>query len=690
MATTRTVPADHSSPWGTEDRLAVRLRVSHLLNMADIEPASLPPSATLIVRRLRDPLPRRFCSDLQSFRAAALWERATQSALAEVGRGAARPAQGSVPTTAAAVLFADSTELLACLVCDLSTGQAPSRWWWRAPLRAIRCSPGEEIFAALVREPACVPAVFAQLDAWGELTNVTRTLAPSAARVLLQEIAEVHEVRSLARALFCGFAERTSGKDDTPDSGGSLANELSTTFAPPPFPWEPVVKASATPASLGVERCALLGVGLLLFRAPHRVRSPQFESVVRAWARDSFSVPGKVQPLREAAEMERQIQAGAGNPTFGAGRGQTPSEEETDRQRAFNAHGEKAPAGDLDIIADGARSEPSLGSYTKDANLLGKPGVERSGNNGSQADGANAGACAPASSDGAEQSPAIESIHRARRWNWTELSFGPGVATNHGGVLFLIPFLRALGFPEVLAREFGIDEPINGWALLRLVARGLLGGAGALVDADPVWDVLRLLEGKEESNSSDPEFMGQPIYRLPTAWRSAVPENGAVGVSVRFKSHRLLVRHELGFILSDWRSPTTIRNSEVLAEVANLGCKRVAVDSRQRRAARARAAKLSEPLLGEWESSPELKRFLHFLLPYFRWRLCDALAKSAKSPKEAAVDLLYRSGKLYVTSTHVDLVMDLDDVSVPARLAGLDTNPGWVPELGRVVSFHYR
>jgi hypothetical protein len=81
---------------------------------------------------------------------------------------------------------------------------------------------------------------------------------------------------------------------------------------------------------------------------------------------------------------------------------------------------------------------------------------------------------------------------------------------------------------------------------------------------------------------------------------------------------------------------------------------------------------------------------LHFLLPYFRWRLCDALAKSAKSPKEAAVDLLYRSGKLYVTSTHVDLVMDLDDVSVPARLAGLDTNPGWVPELGRVVSFHYR
>jgi hypothetical protein len=28
-------------------------------------------------------------------------------------------------------------------------------------------------------------------------------------------------------------------------------------------------------------------------------------------------------------------------------------------------------------------------------------------------------------------------------------------------------------------------------------------------------------------------------------------------------------------------------------------------------------------------------------------------------------------------------------VRLPVRLAGLDINPGWVPWLGRVVTFHY-
>ena len=52
-------------------------------------------------------------------------------------------------------------------------------------------------------------------------------------------------------------------------------------------------------------------------------------------------------------------------------------------------------------------------------------------------------------------------------------------------------------------------------------------------------------------------------------------------------------------------------------------------------------------------------------------------------------DLLLRRGQLYVTSSHVDLVMPLDGVSLPVRLAGLDFDPGWLPAFGRVVQFHY-
>jgi hypothetical protein len=38
----------------------------------------------------------------------------------------------------------------------------------------------------------------------------------------------------------------------------------------------------------------------------------------------------------------------------------------------------------------------------------------------------------------------------------------------------------------------------------------------------------------------------------------------------------------------------------------------------------------------------------------------------------------------------VDLFFRLDQIDVRARLAGLDRDPGWVPALGRVITFHYQ
>jgi hypothetical protein len=34
-------------------------------------------------------------------------------------------------------------------------------------------------------------------------------------------------------------------------------------------------------------------------------------------------------------------------------------------------------------------------------------------------------------------------------------------------------------------------------------------------------------------------------------------------------------------------------------------------------------------------------------------------------------------------------VFDIDDVNMAARISGLDRDPGWVPELGRIVLFHF-
>jgi hypothetical protein len=44
---------------------------------------------------------------------------------------------------------------------------------------------------------------------------------------------------------------------------------------------------------------------------------------------------------------------------------------------------------------------------------------------------------------------------------------------------------------------------------------------------------------------------------------------------------------------------------------------------------------------------------------------------------------------LYLNRTHVDLTFSLDRVRLDIRQAGLDRDPGWVPELARAIAFHY-
>jgi hypothetical protein len=51
--------------------------------------------------------------------------------------------------------------------------------------------------------------------------------------------------------------------------------------------------------------------------------------------------------------------------------------------------------------------------------------------------------------------------------------------------------------------------------------------------------------------------------------------------------------------------------------------------------------------------------------------------------------LVRRPALVHATPTHIDLRFAARWVELEVRLAGLDLDPGWVPWLGRVVSFHY-
>lgn len=64
-------------------------------------------------------------------------------------------------------------------------------------------------------------------------------------------------------------------------------------------------------------------------------------------------------------------------------------------------------------------------------------------------------------------------------------------------------------------------------------------------------------------------------------------------------------------------------------------------------------------------------------------RLCWRRARLGWRP------LVRRPARLSWTATHVDVFFTHRQADVRVRRAGLDLDPGWVPWLGRVVSFHY-
>ena len=52
--------------------------------------------------------------------------------------------------------------------------------------------------------------------------------------------------------------------------------------------------------------------------------------------------------------------------------------------------------------------------------------------------------------------------------------------------------------------------------------------------------------------------------------------------------------------------------------------------------------------------------------------------------------LVVRPARLALTETHVDVFFGLNATDLRVRRAGLDVDPGWVPWLTKVVTFHYQ
>src|SRR2546421_12668396 len=261
-----------------------------------------------------------------------------------------------------------------------------------------------------------------------------------------------------------------------------------------------------------------------------------------------------------------------------------------------------------------------------------------------------------------------------------------GVTTSLGGVMYLINLMLWLKLPLSWDDDGIFAEHFGGWAIVEALARGLLGDAHERYAADPLWIALALLDRREVGTLIGERgiWVGdERAFRLPAAW---LQRFGSSEWLALVRGERLLLVDEVGaYLIADvplgGRSFMEAAHAEVEAYVA----RGLSITWRLGGLVPLPALHASlAAYVGE-----DARWWLERVLGFVRYVLARALREASADPERLASLLLCKYGRLLVSRTHVDLHMSMEEISLPIRLAGLDRDPGWVPDLARIVYFHF-
>ncbi len=654
------------------DPLAARLAVERMLGAIELRPGSLPPAAILCVRELRDPRPGTISLASRQLRPPAVWEQAVRREVDRLARAAARPAHGAVPAAAEAVVFADESELLACLASDVVARAVGTRWWWRLLVEGVEQPRGAAVRAWL-RAPEHAPAALQVLAERREAEAFVQLLEDRDARELVTAVARTFGLPAATAGAGAAWRPPLGARAAPAHArlAAAPAEPEAKDSAPLHDPREPAAPWSAVApevdrAALSIEQSVLLGVALTLARAPSLARSPGFTAGLAAW-RAAVASSAR-QAIAAAPEhvswIERPATAIGRAPMAPPPQGEEPSLRvartlPSDEAAARSAAGTLSPT--MWRKAGGATAGESATASpgTAGQRVLRPPPA--SAPEARWSDAAPPVAPPPTAGDastvaepprGSPATPRKQPATRAR-----SRAFGPPVRTRLGGLFYLVNLAVYL---RLYSDEENLPLPI--WDFVALVGRALLGDA-AIAD-DPMWTLLAELAGRTADEPPGAGFTPPTEWRLPPAWIAPFDAAALACLS----GDRLVISHPEGFVIVDVEARGDPA-SQLAAELAPYGIAGAAAD----------APPLPPP-------DAPLDRWLARLVPYLRARLRRVLAvEDARLPAL----LLTHAARVHVTDTHVDVVLALDALPIEIRIAGLDRDPGWVPAAGRFIAFHF-
>lgn len=626
------------------DPLATQLRLSSALSATDLAPAGFPPTAMVFIRALADPLPGRWRPGLAGQPPPLAWRQAVGERINNLARRAARPVHGFVPDSADAVLFMDRSELLACLARDWCNDAIAVRWWWRSLLRdpdIIRAVLGEWL-QGLEYAPAALRPLADSCHA----TAFVRRLDSASARVLLAGMLDrfgLTELRAPIVEVAQRGADRAAEREWHETPAGDLAPTAATSRSSPADPfekWVPEVRESG----LVREQRLVLGIGLMLQRAPAVVRSQEFALRVARWV---AAPAGELRAARMDAVSNRVV-SGTATGVDGVDRSGASIRAELQIGQPHPGLVYGAPA--AVAPASARQSEPTP---VDSAESTGRP-------------------VPPDRRAAPERVPEWQSAPEPaalpdHRW----------IGTAHGGALFLVNVGLFLGLYADFSQpaQRGLALPI--WDFLALVGESLIGRR---LRADPLWSLLAELAGRDAADEPGRQYTPPSTRRVPKNWLTPFVAADTWEWSAR--RHRMQVRHPAGFVVLDVPVRERACRDALALELApyrSAGlCGGVVHRAPPATAGRPRDTQIR---------SPALRRWCDWLMPYVHARLRIALGVGTAD--EVGERLCTCPARLRVTATHLDAHFALADLPIAVRLAGLDRDPGWVPAAGRYIRFHF-
>lgn len=646
----------------SRDGLALRIRLENLLATAPLNPAHLPASAILFIRRLQMYVsnvakPDRNIGQLYQLNVS----------VDQLINRACRPALGAVPADAESVLFVDRAEMLSCLARDWRDGNLFTLWWWKSLIK------NENAARVVVREwldsIEHAPAALERLARQGVLEEFVTRLSESDARIILRSILHKFALTRLKSALDSVYASEARDRIET---AAIASSELDTplSITPPTKaesrsapPWNRWVREGASESRFSNRY--LLVTGLMLVRAPEVARSSEFAAQLLKWH----------QTTKRNAESESAHTKVYDSLPEDMPAPLSPPISELLKSASSTKSGESRSASNLDAPDIAAKAQISNPVRLKD--------VERDPEISTATDSESS------THDLQDESQAYNPfVSYSSADSETEPEEKPApplleasIETDFGGVFYLINLSLFLNLYADFTSpvRMGIDLPI--WDFLALAARSLIGQR---VESDTIWLLLARLAGREANEEPGQRFDPPCEWRIPTEWLAPFSEKSIWITDT--SNGRLRVKHPAGFFVID------VANSQVKSRESGVGSGELVVESQIESEMQIHHEIADFEIQYDFlhqdlvEESP-LERWFAWLMPYAKSRLSRALGIYEDA---VITPLLFESrARVLVSSARVDIFYSLEELPVEVRLSGLDRDPGWVPAAGRYIAFHF-